>query len=415
MTTTATPVYTEIGGVPHIGGVPVFPIYGATSPGRMGILSSGDTISARNLLLTSLGDGFDLTTLWEEFESILDHCNLHRTGLASLIRYPVTEPGSAIPQGIQGVKLEVATEYGVPVSVGPPLEAVVLGYKFDDYDVRNAYTYRFLKSATVENVRAVTNSILAGDDRLVNGLVMFRLFNNKVEHNKEGFACRGLWTGDDGMRPPPYLGVEFPEDTNHYLTSGNGVIDSQDVEDLVKLVRSKGFGLAGSGQTLFLICNPVESEAVQTWLSGKESRPGGPLAKFDWVPSVSAPPHYSEDTLVGQAVSGDFQGVQGVEILGTYGYVRLIESAYVPPQYIAVVASGGPNSPANCVGFREDPAADMRGLRIIPGSDWGQYPILGAFYLRSCGVGVRQRGSAAVMQITTNATYTPPPGTVFGL
>jgi hypothetical protein len=34
---------------------------------------------------------------------------------------------------------ELATEFGVPKSVGPPLEAVVLGYKFDDYDVRNAY------------------------------------------------------------------------------------------------------------------------------------------------------------------------------------------------------------------------------------------------------------------------------------
>jgi len=54
-------------------------------------------------------------------------------------------------------------------------------------------------------VRAVTNSILAGDDRLINGLVMNRLFNNKQEHNIEGFTCYGLWTGDDGMDPPPYL------------------------------------------------------------------------------------------------------------------------------------------------------------------------------------------------------------------
>ena len=57
----------------------------------------------------------------------------------------------------------------------------------------------------------------------------------------------------------------------------------------MRLVRSKGFGASGSGQTLLLLCNPVESEAVQTWRSGKESRPGGPVAKFDWVPAVSAP------------------------------------------------------------------------------------------------------------------------------
>ena len=157
--------------------------------------------------MSSLGDGFDLTTLWREFDAILEHWNAHRTNLASLLKFPVTEPGSAVPQGIQSVQLELATEYGVPQSVGPPLEAVVLGYKFDDFDVRNAHTYRFLRTATVENVRAVTNSILAGDDRLVNGLVMHRLFNNKPEHTKEGFTARGLWTGDDGQSPPPFLGT----------------------------------------------------------------------------------------------------------------------------------------------------------------------------------------------------------------
>jgi hypothetical protein len=161
--------------------------------------------------------------------------------------------------------------------------------QFDDYDVRNAYTYRYLKTATVENVRAMTNSILAGDDRLINGLVMNRLFNNKQEHNIEGFTCYGLWTGDDGMDPPPYLGTQFPEDTNHYIASEAAVIDSEDVEALIRLVKSKGFGTPESGQTLLLLANLQESESVQGWRAGKESRPGGPSCKFDYVPSVAAP------------------------------------------------------------------------------------------------------------------------------
>jgi hypothetical protein len=287
-----------------------------------------------------------------------------------------------------------------------------LGFRLDEYDVRNAYSYRYLKSATIENVRAVTNSILAGDDRLVNGLVIYRLFNNKVEHNKEGFACRGLWTGDDGMHPPPFLGTQPPDSTCHYITSGADVIDSGDVEDLVRLVRAGGHGLPGTGQTLLPLCNPVESEAVQQWKCGVESRPGGPIAKHDWVPSVTAPPHYSADVLVGQAVSGDFSGV---DVLGTYGYVRLVETPYVPAGYIAVVASGGNDSPVNCIGFRQHPDPNQQGLRIIPGSDSGVYPVVGAFYLRAAGTGCRQRGGGAVCQITTAATYTPPPATAFGL
>ena len=92
-----------------------------TTSGPMGILSSGDLITARNLLVSSLGDGFDLTSLWREFDAILDHWNHHRTNLAALLRFPVTEPGSAVPQGVQSVQLELASEFGVPKSVGPPL------------------------------------------------------------------------------------------------------------------------------------------------------------------------------------------------------------------------------------------------------------------------------------------------------
>ena len=409
--TTSHPRVTRTDGTLYLDGIAVYEIFGVTS-GPHGILSAGDLIGPRNLLATSLGDGFDLTSLWREFDEILQHWNSHRSNLASPLRFPVTEPGSAVPQGIQSVQLEKATEYGVPQSVGPPLEAVVLGYKFDDYDVRNAYSYRYLRSATVDNVRAVTNSILAGDDRLVNGLVMYRLFNNKPENTKEGFVARGLWTDDDGQQPPPFLGTQPPASTNHYLTSGAAVIDSQGVEDLIKLVRAGGFGLSGTGQTLLLLCNPIESAAVQTWRNGVESRAGGPLAKHDWVPATTAPPHYSADVLVGQAASGDFSGV---EVLGTYGYVKLIETPYVPAGFIAVVASGGNNTPLNCIGFRQDPDPSMQGLRIIPGSDSSPYPVIGSYLLRSCGCGCRQRGGAAVMQISTNASYTPPPATAFGL
>jgi len=86
---TQTQILSDIGRIPTVDGVPVFPIYGAQP---MGTLSSGDVITARNLLVSSLGDGFDLTTLWEEFESILDQWNNHRTGLASLIRWAMWRP-----------------------------------------------------------------------------------------------------------------------------------------------------------------------------------------------------------------------------------------------------------------------------------------------------------------------------------
>ena len=96
-------------------------------------------------------------------------------------------------------------------------------------------------------------------------------------------------------------------------------------------------------------------------------------------------------------------------MVGSYGYCTLIESAYVPAGYFAVVATGGPQSPANVIGFHESPDPAQRGLRQIPGADWTPYPIVGSYHVRSCGVGTRQRGGAAVCQITSGSTYTPPP------
>jgi hypothetical protein len=90
------------------------------------------------------------------------------------------------------------------------------------------------------------------------------------------------------------------------------VIDGGDVEDIVRLLRNKGYGFPPS-QQLLLLCNPQESEAVQTWRSGKESRPGGPAAKHDFVASAVAPPYLSGRPLWVQPVLGEFHAVPVLE------------------------------------------------------------------------------------------------------
>jgi hypothetical protein len=71
-----------------------------------------------------------------------------------------------------------------------------------------------------------------------------------------------------------------------------------------------------------------------------------------------------------------------------------------------VAATGGPNSDANSVGFRQHVNAAYQGLRHIPGK--GPYPLVDSFFVRGFGTGTRHRGAAVVAQITTNASYTAP-------
>ena len=198
------------GPVPTIDGVPVWPIFGATSPAaRYGTMSTGDILDSQ-VLVSKTVDGIDLGSLWDEFSKLLDIYNNHTTKLCDLLRFPVTIPGSAVLQGISSPDFEVSTEYGAPMAAGPPTEAAVLGYRFDHYDLRSSFTWQYLSRATADEVRAVMNSIIAADLKLVNGLTLRRLFNPNPEHTREGFTAYGLWSNDGSMSPPPFLGTNFP-------------------------------------------------------------------------------------------------------------------------------------------------------------------------------------------------------------
>jgi hypothetical protein len=97
----------------------------------------------------------------------------------------------------------------------------------------------------------------------------------------------------------------------------------------------------------------------------------------------------------------------GLKVTGSYGNCLVIASYFIPAGWAAIVASGGPNSTDNPVGVREHDVAAYQGLRHIAGNQIG-YPLLDSFFARAIGVGVRHRGAALAMQITTNASYTAP-------
>lgn len=364
---------------------------------RQGIQAQGD------VLVNSLADGTDINDLWAELIAAFTLYNEERTTIASLLSFKTTNASDAVPQSIGTSSFEVATEHGLPKSAGSPGDALLLGYTFDDYDLRTAFTWKFLRNADRRQVDAVINGVMESDNKLVTGTILRRLFDPTEGVNEFGARVFGLYTGNDGITPPNFLGNSFPSNTNHYLATQAAQIDSQDIEDALALVRVKGYGLDSTSQ-LLIIANPIESEQIQTWRSGKESRSGGPLAKHDFIPSVKAPPYLQPENIVGQPISGDYYGR---EVLGSYGPAWLLETSFVPAGYVAVVASGGPNSERNVVGMREHANVAYQGLRTIPGNFQG-YPLIDAFYARSFGVGVRQRGAAVCLQVTAGSTYTAP-------
>lgn len=384
-----------------------WPIFGGTAPiTPTGIATTGD-------LVAKTIDGVDFHAVWDEFLAVTTEWNQHRKSITDLLSFATVQSAEPVPQNFSTSTFEKATDLGVPKGALPG-NAILVGFDRDDYDLASRMSYRFLRDSDIRAVRGLMDTIVEADSKLTNGLILHRLFSNARGMNQEGVTVYGVYDGA-APSPPPYLGRTFPGDTSHYLPTAASVLDSGDIEGAVRMVKRHGFGTQ-DGSRIIVFANPDESELIQSWRAGEESREpegsetDGPVARHDFIPADGAAPFLSPSgELIGTQVPNEFGGVT---VLGSYGEALLVESNFVPSGYVGVAASYGPNSVRNVVGFREHP--NQLGLTLFPGN-WQNYPIIESFAARACGVGVRHRGAAVCLQVTTGSTYTAPPRSAFGL
>jgi hypothetical protein len=364
-----------------------------------GYATEGDSLA----LVQVSSDGVDLNVIFEEIRQVLAAYNAERGALGQLLGYYTTDAATALPESISEGDFEEASEYGEPTGLRVPSEYILRGYQFKDYDRATRFTWKFLRDSTVEQIRSATDHILNADSRLVNRLILNRLFSNVAATNNFGHAVFSLWNSDTEV-PPPYLGKTFTAPHNHYLTTGNATIDSSDLEDARKHVVEHGFGTSPNCQLVALM-HPTEVDEVMGFKAGEVNN-NSATAKFDWIPSQGAPPYLLKagDTIVGQVAPSSYNGLR---VAGSYGDVWIIPTDFVNEHYFALVATFGPNSPANAIAVRQHPTPAYQGLRIIPGRVPG-YPLTEAFFARGVGCGVRRRGQAVCMQVSTEPTYTAP-------
>lgn len=373
------------------------PPFGAES----GYSTEGDIVPR----VTQTADQVDLNVIWTEMQAALALWNSHRSAVVDVLSFWTTSTADALSQGVNESEFELASEYGEPTSLRPPSAHALLGYNFQDYDRAARFTWKFLRDADSRQVAAVHDEALNSDNALVTKAILRRVFDSTPAVNPEGNTCYGLWSGD-GMAVPPFNGSSFDPDTHtHYRVSGSTTIDSADVEEAIKEVRSHGYGLIDSSQKLLLLVNETESELVQSWRAGQENA-NDAVAKWDFIPAVNQPTFVLQGggQLVGNQPPGEVLGLPSV---GSYGPVSVIESSFVPTGYFALIASNGPGAPTNIVGVRQHINPAYQGLRMIPGYQ-PNYPLTDAFYTRSFGVGVRHRGAGICYQLAAASPYENP-------
>jgi len=365
--------------------------------GRDGEAGYNDT---RDVLVTSSTDGVDYNDMWSEFQATVALQNGERQAIIDFLTFDVTENIETVAQ-LSSAKFERASEYGEPRGIRQKPSSFSIGYDFGWYDLGARYTWQFLADASAGQVTAIHSAALDADNRLMFEVVLSALYNNAnrtaVIDNLE-VPVKALYNAD-GTVPPTYKTNVFDGTHNHYLVSGAATIVSEDVDDLIEHLRHHGYDKT-NGVTQVLLVNSREGKVIRQFRQTAGDT-------YDFIPATSEPQDLileATQTVSGGRPSGTYGGLN---VIGKYGDVLIIEDDLFPVGYVVIVGTGGRQNLNNPVGLRQHKNASLRGMRLVKGRD-ADYPLIESFYNRGVGTGIRQRGGSAVMQITANASYTAP-------
>lgn len=381
----------------EIDGRSIYAIFGSDVK-RGGYQTEGDV-----LYVTS--DGVDVNALWEEFQLTMAIYNESRARLLQILTYPVTNIIETVPQ-VGEATFEQASEFGEPESARVELSYFQLGFDFHDYDVAARYTWKFLRDADARQVQAVHNAILQADTRLLFKKVMEAIFDNterSTDIRNQNYKVYPLYNAD-GTIPPTYNGVTFTDTHTHYLASGNVKIDSEDIEDAYNHIAEHGYSLENGTKFVFL-GNKAEIKEIRKFRLNQTNN-NSKVANYDFIPAPNQPTIIvpNSEGLLGSLPPNEFLGLR---VTGSYMDILIVEEPMIPAGYFLLLASGGAGNLQNLVGLREHANPAYRGLRLLPGNDRA-YPLIDGYYARAFGTGIRQRGGAVVMQITSDPAYTIP-------
>lgn len=365
--------------------------------GARGIATAGD-------VLTQTADGRDLNGLWAEFQATVALRNERRQRIIDFLTYPVTKVIDDVPQ-IGTDNFEEASEFGVPKSIRPNLAYFSMAFDFKWYDLAARFTWLFLAEATSDQVEAVHGSVLEADNRLVFDKVLKTVFNNvnlSATIKGQNYTVYKFYN-NDGTVPPEYNSTVHAGTHNHYLTTGAATLDSRDVEDMADHLKHHGYSSV-TGSRVVLMVNSAEARVIRTWRANVVNN-NAQSALYDFIPAIGSAPFI----LPAQGMVGTQPPAQidGLNVIGQYGTVLVVEEDYIPSGYLLMFATGGDSNLLNPVGIREHANASLRGLRLMPGNQAG-YPLIESFYGRGFGTGVRQRGAGVVFQLTAAGTYAIP-------
>jgi hypothetical protein len=362
-------------------------------------------------ILDRTKDGRELNGLWADYQAVLADYNAQRQTLVNFLTVPVTEPIVSVPIIGKGGSFEKASEYGVPKGIRPGVNFYDMGMPFEWFDLAARFTWMFLADANQAQVDAVQNAAIEADSQLLFNNVMQRVFdptNSPALISGNPYTVYGFWNAD-GTVPPPYRTSTFLGSHTHYTTTNGATLEASDLDDLIENVTEHGYTKA-LGYRIVVMINKAQAPVIRSFRSAASNTVPGTVdathADWDFIPAQG-----TNSTLMPREVvllgGQPAPTLNGLTIIGSYGDALIAQDDYIPAGYLFCFATGGPANLQNPIGIRQHSNPALQGMRLVKGPN-PDYPLIDSYYIRGFGLGVRQRGAAAVMQVVVGTTYTPP-------
>ncbi len=90
-----------------------------------------------------------------EFKTVLDLYNTETKSITDLLSFKTAATAEAIPTRLCSDSFDGASDLGVPTAAGVPGEALLVGYRFRDYDKATRFSWRFVRDADLGLKRAM--------------------------------------------------------------------------------------------------------------------------------------------------------------------------------------------------------------------------------------------------------------------
>lgn len=360
-------------------------------------------------VLNQTKDGRDLNGLWADYQAVLAEYNAQRQTFVDFVSYRETRLIVEVPIIGSGGDFEESSEYGVPKGIRPGVSHYDMALPFKWYDAAARFTWQFLADATQQQVDAVQNAVIEADSRLVFNKTMRRLFDNTNTYamiQGQPYNSYAFWNAD-GTVPPPYRTNTFLGTHNHYTTTNGATLEAQDLDDLIENVTEHGYTKT-LGYRIVVMINKAQAPVIRSFRSAASNDGVADATHGDWdfIPAQGTAASLMPRDVVLQG-GQPAPTLNGLTVIGSYGDALIVQDEYIPPGYLLCFATGGPASLQNPIGFREHANPALQGMRLVKGPN-PDYPLIDSYYVRGFGVGTLQRGGAAIMQVVTGTTYTPP-------